>query len=194
MVAQPPDHGLRLIAHPFKKGVVLRIPATREHKVLPDQYAFLVAEVEKGMVFVHVAAPAANHVASKIFRQGDGLGQAAGVPAVERVQGDPIRAAHHDGLIINAKHEMAVRIGRLVVPAHGRPPGPQRVGDPGAGRAVDGNGADANALRSLGERLAGSRQACRYAVQIGVSIAVGPPEARAGHGDTAGVRRELQRP
>ena len=62
MVPQPPDIVLRLGQGALAQRSFIRINAATEHKVLPDQDAGTVAQFVEIIVFVHPAAPDAQHV------------------------------------------------------------------------------------------------------------------------------------
>jgi len=64
VIAQLPDDRLCFLPDNLVKLRGLGVAGAGEGKILPDHDAFLIAQVEEGMVFIDVPAPTAEHVTS----------------------------------------------------------------------------------------------------------------------------------
>ena len=85
MTAQFFDNRFDLVRDFPLKFLILRIGRAAHGEVLPDQNAVTVAEVEKCVILVHTAAPAAHHVAVGFPQKRKRLIQPLGVAGMEGV-------------------------------------------------------------------------------------------------------------
>ena len=101
MVAQADDIVDGLLADVVQIMPGRGVHPASEHEVLPDQDAFLVAEVVEPVILVGTAAPHAQHVHVDRHRVVDGLAVDGVVdPREEIVAGDVVRAFHEYPLTV----------------------------------------------------------------------------------------------
>ncbi len=157
MVAQADDIVDGLLADVVQIMPGRGVHPAGEHEVLPDQDAFLVAEVVEPVILVDTAAPHAQHVHVDRHRVVDGLAVDGVVdPREEIVAGDVVRAFHEYPLTV--QHETEALAGLVI------------VGDKA-------EGAQSDFVRPFIPVLfRGDR--CLETVAVRVTIAVAPPQPR----------------
>ena len=139
--------------------VVLGVGGSRQGEVLPDQDPVGVAEVEELMIFIDIPAPTADHVAVQVHDHPESLCQVVLIPAVESVQGHPVRAPHEDLFLVDQEDEFA----RVVF---GRGLRADQIGGP-----------DADLLSFfIQDRLFFVQDPDRRLIQDRLAVAPGPPE------------------
>lgn len=175
MVAQLAHHGLGLLAHAAQELVVLRIEAAGEGEVLPHHDAGAIAPGEEGVVLVDVAAPAAQDVAVQVVEERQHLRIALGVAAVERIGRHPVAALAQDGHAVAAEEELTgLRRG-------------------GGVRAHQLDLPQADLVGALVHHLAVDHELEGDRVEVGRTVAPGPPQPRARHRDVLLARHEAHR-
>ena len=105
----------RLPAPPFRgreKGIVFGVDGTGHVEILPDHDARLVAEIEKAVLGIDVAAPAAGHIAIGFFHQLNGAVQMQVVAAVKRIETTVIGAFYKYRHTVDCEAESALPIRR----------------------------------------------------------------------------------
>ena len=113
------------------------------------------------MIFVHVAAPAAHDIASRIRQQRHGCRQPRRIPAVKRVQRHPVAALAQDGTAVGPDQEFARIAGSRVQ---------RQLQTP-----------NADSLRTLIHDLAVMQQSQGHGIKRLFAIAPGPPEFSVWH-------------
>ena len=110
VAAELQHDGLGLVPDAPAEALVLGIGVAGEGEVLPDHDAVAVAEFIEAVVLIHVAAPAAYHVAVQVRAERDGLVHPLRVAAVEGVQRHPVGAVDEDGLPVDDEAEAPGRL------------------------------------------------------------------------------------
>ena len=100
----------RLFFKRFRGFFVVRVTAAAHCEILPDEYAFSVAEIVKAVGGVDVSAPAAHHIAPYIVKQPERFAEPLLVSAMERVERDPVSTHNKDFSAVYVKAEFAVRL------------------------------------------------------------------------------------
>ena len=165
MIPQAADHCVELPFQPLLEIQCLGISGASHGKILPDHHARGIAHFVEGLIFIDVAAPAAEHVAVEVGHQGERTRQVLRVAAVQGVHRGPVTALDEHRLPVHDKAEIA-RPGRGVHLA-----------------ALQADGADADAppvlVQDASVRIA---KAENRLVQSRVPEAARPPEMHAGKG------------
>ncbi len=118
MVAEPQNHGNRLVA-----GLPLVIGIKREHRtsgheVLPDQNPVFVAPVKECVRFINTPAPNAHHVAVQVFEQFQRGMQQGRVTAMQCIERDPVRAPDIDRFPVDFEKKLPRTFGTVHVIPH----------------------------------------------------------------------------
>ena len=160
MTAQFFDDRFDLVRNFPLKFLILRIGRAAHGEVLPDQNAVTVAEVEKCVILVHTAAPAAHHVAVGFPQKRKRLIQPLGVAGMEGVQRHPVRPADVGLFAVDKEAELpaSLRISRI--------------------RADQAHRAYAEGKAPLVHDLAAIGQRCAHIVERGLAQIARPPELR----------------
>ena len=91
----------------FSKLVILRISCSGQGKILPHHDPVLIAPVEKVVVFVNIAAPAADHVAIQVGYHCQGTFEVLFVAAVKSIQRHPVGSLYKNFFTIDFKNKLA---------------------------------------------------------------------------------------
>ena len=94
MIAQAADHAVEFRHAIGDKGFVLiGIIGAGKHEVMPEQYAMLVTQIVKNILFIAAAAPYTEHIVVALYGALDeDTVFLIGHPGVDRVCGDPVGA------------------------------------------------------------------------------------------------------
>ncbi|OQA63464.1 MAG: hypothetical protein BWY37_02190 [Firmicutes bacterium ADurb.Bin262] len=157
------NDGGGLLGHRGGESFVLRRQFARHGEILPNHDAVRVAVVEKVLVLVKTAAPAAHNVAAEVAQHRQDVRQAAGRPGGEGVEGHPVGAHGEDFFAVDTQGELAASL---------------FVGRP---RALEGDGAHPHGETARIDRLASVKQFEHGVIEGGFARVTGVPEAAAVH-------------
>ena len=107
MVPEFAHNGYRFPFDHAVKPFLLRIDRAAHGEILPDHDARSVTQIEKGMILVHISAPAAHDIAARFPQQLMRFFKPFGIPAVEGIQRHPIGTLREDILPVDADPEFA---------------------------------------------------------------------------------------
>ncbi len=159
VVPQLRHHGGDLPADALLEVGALGVEGAAHREVLPYQDALGVAYLEELVVLIHVAAPAADHVAVHVHGHLQHVLHLCRVAAVQGVDGHPVGAVDEDVLAVHHEVELA----RLLRQVHVR--------------EVELHGAQSDAARVLGQHRAGLVHQFQFGVvQRRLAIAARPPQ------------------
>jgi hypothetical protein len=193
VIAEFGDDAFRLLSNPIQEILLLRISTAGEGEILPNHDSLLVTEIKEGMVFINVPAPAANHIASQVFHQRQGLVHPLPIPTVEGVQGNPICPFYHNRYFVDVQQEMAGWIWVLIYPAWGWVSRFCYPGSAGAFCPCYLNGPDSNSLHPFCQHFPTALKLYGNRVNIWIAIAFRPPKFRRLEGDPTTSAAELDR-
>ena len=107
VIPQAADHRVEFPFQSLPEFLRLRIGGASHGKILPDHHARGVAQFVERLVFIYVAAPAAEHVAVEVGYQGERALQVQRVAAVQGVQRGPVAAFDKHGFPVHDEPEIA---------------------------------------------------------------------------------------
>ena len=111
MVPQSFDLEDRFLLQPFGKLRLIGIDAAAHGKILPHQNALSVTEIEKFIRFIHIAAPAAHHIAPNIVQKLQCFGQSGLIVIMQCIQRHPVGAQDEYFFAVDTEAECTVSIG-----------------------------------------------------------------------------------